>query len=90
MWLGDTLGLGANHQIDTLQVIVYERDDNQIGFIVDSISDVVNEVLDVQRPSDILGVRGSAVINGIVTDVLDVDAVIAIEAPDLLQPKASL
>ena len=90
VWLGDTLGLGANHQIDTLQVIVYERDDNQIGFIVDSISDVVNEVLDVQRPSDILGVRGSAVINGIVTDVLDVDAVIAVEAPDLLQPKASL
>lgn len=90
VWLGDTLGLGANHQLDTLQVIVYERNDSQIGFIVDAISDVVNEVLDLQRPSDILGVRGSAVINGIVTDVLDVDAVIAVEAPDLLQPKVSV
>lgn len=90
VWLGDTLGLGANHQLDTLQVIVYERNDSQIGFIVDAISDVVNEVLDIQRPSEILGVRGSAVINGIVTDVLDVDAVIAVEAPDLLQPKASV
>lgn len=89
VWLGETLGLGANHTIDTLQVIVYERDHNQIGFIVDAISDVVNEVLDIERPSEILGVRGSAVINGIVTDVLDVDAVIAVEAPDLLQSKVS-
>ncbi|WP_336250069.1 chemotaxis protein CheW [Stomatohabitans albus] len=89
VWLGETLGLGANRQLETVQVIVYERDDNQIGFIVDAISDVVNEVLDIERPSDILGVRGSAVINGIVTDVLDVDAVIAVEAPDLLQSSAS-
>jgi two-component system, chemotaxis family, sensor kinase CheA len=90
VWLSQALGVPSMplDPTQTLQVIVYERghgaDVRRVGFVVDRISDVVEETLTIQRPSTTTGVKGSAVIGGKVTDVLDVEAIIAVHAPDLL------
>ncbi len=90
VWLSSTLGLGMP-VIDPgreLQVIVYERGAGQVGFVVERIADVVQDTVTIRRPSTTVGVKGSAIIGGKVTDVLDVEAVIAVEAPDLLADDA--
>ncbi len=84
VWLADTLGVAADVPGDLLQVIVYERGDRQVGLVVDHIHDVVHDSVVVQRPSTRRGLLGSGVVDGRVTDLLDVDAVIAMEVPDLL------
>jgi two-component system chemotaxis sensor kinase CheA len=66
---------------DTIQVIVYTRDDVSIGLVVDRIMDVVEETLDIQRNIIRPGVLGSAVIEKKVTELLDVESVIGSVLP---------
>lgn len=61
---------------DQMQVIVYSEQDNSVGFVVDQILDIVDETLTVQRRSTATGFLGSAVIQGRVTDLVDVHGVI--------------
>ena len=66
---------------DTIQVIVYTKDESSIGLVVDRIMDVVEETLVVQRNMIRPGVLGSAVIESKVTELLDVESVIRTVLP---------
>jgi two-component system chemotaxis sensor kinase CheA len=68
-------------QSDTIQVIVYTKDESSIGLVVDRIMDVVEETLVVQRDIIRPGVLGSAVIEKKVTELLDVESVIRTVLP---------
>jgi len=61
---------------EPLPVIVYSEKGRSIGFVVDQIVDVVEEVVTVRSQASREGVLGSAVVQGRVTDLLDVHAVI--------------
>lgn len=76
---------GASHD-RTMPVIVYRDRGRGIGFVVDEILDVVEDVPRMQRGSTGAGLLGSAVIQKHVTDLLDVEGLIrmaGLEASDL-------
>lgn len=62
-------------EFEVLQVAVIRNEGGQIGLVVDRIVDIVDEQLAAKIHSDQPGIICSAVINKIVTDVLDVEAV---------------
>jgi two-component system chemotaxis sensor kinase CheA len=49
-----------------------------VGLVVDQILDIVEESLTVQRPASRPGVLGSAVIQGRVTELLDMEHAIGV------------
>jgi two-component system chemotaxis sensor kinase CheA len=59
-----------------LQVIVYSEQGRSVGFVVDQILDVVEESITVRNRTARDGVLGAAVVQGKVTDLLDVHGVI--------------
>lgn len=70
--------IGANPQAyydednDNLHVIVYTSNGRSMGLMVDSILDIVDEPITTGEAQDGTGVRGSAVVQGKVTDIVDV------------------
>jgi two-component system chemotaxis sensor kinase CheA len=63
---------------DPVQVVVFSNGEDSIGILVDQILDIVQETVAVRQPSQRQGMLGSAVIGGKVTDMLDLQAVIAV------------
>jgi two-component system chemotaxis sensor kinase CheA len=64
--------------VDMMQVIVHRGDNGQIGLVVDHIIDIVDEELTTfQRQGVSRAIVGSAVIQGRVTDLIDLDHVVA-------------
>jgi two-component system chemotaxis sensor kinase CheA len=61
---------------EPLLVIVYSVQGRSIGFVVDQILDIVEEAITVRSQASREGVLGSAVVQGRVTDLLDVHGVI--------------
>jgi two-component system chemotaxis sensor kinase CheA len=61
---------------DTFPVVVYGRTERPVGLIVRRILDIVEPDSDVQGPSSRPGVACTAVIQGHVTEMLDVEALI--------------
>jgi two-component system chemotaxis sensor kinase CheA len=59
-----------------LQVIVYSEQGRSVGFVVEQIIDVVEEKITVRNQTARDGVLGAAVVQGKVTDLLDVHGVI--------------
>jgi two-component system, chemotaxis family, sensor kinase CheA len=57
-----------------LQTLVLTRNGRQVGIVVDRIVDTVDAALDQLRPATRDGIAGSLVINGHVTEVLNLDA----------------
>jgi two-component system, chemotaxis family, sensor kinase CheA len=57
---------------DTLHVIVYSSNGRSMGLLVDNIVDIVVEKVEAGEAEYGTGVRGSAVIQGKVTDIVDV------------------
>jgi two-component system, chemotaxis family, sensor kinase CheA len=55
-----------------VQVIVYEKEGKSVGLIVDEIVDIVEERLTVQEADFHKNIRGRAVIQGRVTDLLEI------------------
>ena len=70
------LGEGREKHGQPLQVIVYSEQGRSIGFVVEQILDIVEEVVTVRSQAARDGVLGSAVVQGRVTDLLDVHGVI--------------
>lgn len=61
----------------TVRVIVYSDGEGEaVGFVVESILDAVDVVIDTRRDSSKAGVLGTAVIQGRVTDLLDIKGVL--------------
>lgn len=75
---------------DTISVVVCVRPEGNVGVIVDQIIDIVEEALGQPRPPGRAGMLGSVVIQGRVTELLDVDAVLRCAGPNAvsLAPRA--
>ncbi|MBI3855370.1 MAG: chemotaxis protein CheA [Planctomycetes bacterium] len=64
-----------------LQVVVISAGGRRTGLVVDRVLDIVEETLDGLRPASRPGIEGCAVIRGRVTEILDVDALLAQAVP---------
>ena len=67
----------------TLQVVVYSRGDHSIGLVVDDIIDIVRDTLEVKSLVSGPGISSSAVIQGHVTDILDVTNIVSAVHPEM-------
>jgi two-component system chemotaxis sensor kinase CheA len=80
--IGATLGyMPGAEPTDTVQVVVYSEHGRMVGFVVDRILDIVEQVATVHQSSDRSGIVGSIVVQGAVTDLLDVAEIIQLVAP---------
>jgi two-component system chemotaxis sensor kinase CheA len=68
-----------------LPVVVHQRGDRPIGLVVGEILDTVDADLAQLRPASRPGVQGCLVIQGKVTEVLDVEAVLRTALPAYAQ-----
>ena len=71
-------GHGTQMDRNPLQVIVTTRGAASVGLVVGAITDIVDEALEVSRELQLPGIAGSAVIGGRVTDIVDVEGLIAV------------
>jgi len=55
-----------------LQVIVYQRSGRSVGIVVDEIHDIIEDRLELQPGSASPGILGSAVVQGRITDLVDI------------------
>ncbi|MCB1021651.1 MAG: chemotaxis protein CheW [Bryobacterales bacterium] len=75
--LAEFLGRGASAELpDKVQAIVFTEGSKRLGVIVDEIVDIVDESIQVRARSSRRGVMGSAVVDGMVTDFIDLQAII--------------
>jgi two-component system chemotaxis sensor kinase CheA len=76
--IGSLLGLSSPVHSATYAVVVHRHDGEQpIGFVVDEILDVVEEEVVLSEVGLRGGLQGSAVIQGFVTDLVDIPALVA-------------
>jgi len=68
---------------DDLPVVVYSNGRLQVGFIASEILDIVEDAFEVRRVGAGHGVVGSAVVQGRVTDLLDIDAAVGVAVGDV-------
>lgn len=86
--LHDALGLTSYDEDEgPINVVVYTENGRSVGFVVRKIVDIVDDdcVLDKTTTRD--GTLGSIVLQGRVTDVLDMGAIVRCTAPWLLEGK---
>ena len=70
--------LGADAASDPLQVVVCERGGAAVGLVVDEVVDIVEDEVEVQRRAPgAAGLAGVAVVQGRVTEIVDVDHFVA-------------
>ena len=78
---------------EKIQIVVFSLDGCSVGLVVDRILDILEETLTFQYPSSRRGTLGSAVIQGRVTEILDIDAITSamdsnsFRKPATVQPK---
>ena len=75
--LGDALGYGGDADSSLLQVIVYSASGQNIGLVVDEILDIAEQSAAVEEIGKVETLKGAAVIQQRVTDLLDVPALLA-------------
>ncbi len=66
-------------EVDKLHVVVVSRQGRTIGLVVERILDIVEEHVVLHTIGPRRGVQGSAVIQGRVTELLDIDGLLALE-----------
>ncbi len=74
LYLGELLDssdkrCGAENE--TIQVIVFDEGTKRVGIVVDQIVDIIEEAVTFTQSSTHVGLLGSAVIGGIITDLID-------------------
>ena len=75
--VGDRLGITSSHdEAPTIQVLVCGADERAIGLIVDDIYDIVEDELVYTDRTSAYGVTGTAILNGVITDVLDLGVLV--------------
>jgi len=79
--VAETLGVEAGAAGEMLQVVVYSRNGQSVGLVVDEILDIVEQQVVVENASEGGRVRGSAVIQQHVTDLLDVEGLVDSAVP---------
>jgi two-component system, chemotaxis family, sensor kinase CheA len=73
-----------NAGADTMQVVVYSHGGRSVGLVVGQIVDIVDEAISVERAAGESGIQGSAVIQNRVTDLLDIQGLLAMAGSGLL------
>jgi two-component system chemotaxis sensor kinase CheA len=66
---------------DKVQVIVHTENLRSVGLVVEKILDIVEDDLTARRPASRKGVLGSIVVQGKVTEILDVEGIIRDQDP---------
>ncbi|MEO7423622.1 MAG: chemotaxis protein CheA [Fibrobacteria bacterium] len=83
---------------ETLDVVVYDKDGVSAGLVVGRILDIVEAAMDMHLPPTRPGFRGSTLIKGKATEVLDLPSYLRLSLPSIftrpqqpgLRPQASL
>ena len=89
--LSDTLGVESRgHQESLMDVVVYTEEGRSVGLVVDQIVDIIETELVNTRPAHRAGLIQSAVIQGYVTDLLDLPAVIRMVDPSFFKKQVSI
>ncbi|MBL9201902.1 MAG: chemotaxis protein CheW [Opitutaceae bacterium] len=78
----------AKDRSGPMQVVVYNDHGRSVGLVVGRISDIVHAAVTGKRHAHRDGIFGSVVIQGVVTDLLDVQAIVRAAEPELA-PKAA-
>jgi two-component system chemotaxis sensor kinase CheA len=71
---------------ELLDVIIYTRNQRSVGLVVDRIIDIVEEAVTVKRSSRGNCLVGSAVVNGQVTNLLDLPTIVGQADPYFFEP----
>ena len=88
--LGDELGVDHDLDATMLPAIVFNVAGRSVGLLVDQIVDIVEEAFDVTTDDHMShGVLGSSVINGLVTDLVDIHGVLSSVLPALVRDGAA-
>ncbi len=80
--VADVLGQAAERDDQPLQVVVHERAGSSVGLVVERVLDIVTGPKVPTLASTAVGTVGSAVLDGAVTDILDVTAIVAAAGRD--------
>jgi two-component system, chemotaxis family, sensor kinase CheA len=83
--LADELGVAGDHHTDVLPAIVFSEHDHNVGVLIDEIVDIVEADLQLDETDASRGVLGSFVIEGRVTDLVDVRAVLQAALPHVFR-----
>ena len=75
---------GEENEKESLQVVVYRDRGRSVGLVVDQIMDIVEELVTVKSDYQRGNFTGTAVVQGRVTDILDVRAAIESVDPNYL------
>jgi two-component system chemotaxis sensor kinase CheA len=75
---------------DTVQVIVYSANGRRVGLVVDRILDIVEESIVSRSESHRRGVLFTAVLQGRVTEFLDMNRILGLVDPDLVEPRQTI
>ncbi|MGE3811773.1 MAG: chemotaxis protein CheW [Candidatus Nanopelagicales bacterium] len=76
--VGSLLGLAGQMHADRYSVVVHRHDGEQpLGFVVEEILDVIEQELQLSDVGTRGGLQGSAVLQGFVTDIVDIPALVA-------------
>jgi two-component system, chemotaxis family, sensor kinase CheA len=88
IWLDDATTRNRPRQ-EPLHVVVFCENGRSVGLVVDEILDVVEEVVHVEPHAPATGLLGLAVIQGRVTDLLDVRALLERDEPSFFAHKGA-
>lgn len=75
---------------DKVHVVVHTRNGRSVGLLVDRILDIVEDDLSTRRPSSRKGILGSVVIQGKVTEMLDLSVLIRAQDPSFFAEPSTL
>jgi two-component system chemotaxis sensor kinase CheA len=88
--LGPLLGVtNDDHQTNGFQVVVYSERGQSVGLVVDRIDDVVDSSVEAFRRTQCDALFGSAIIQGRVTDLLDLPTLIHRAVPAFFDDSTS-
>jgi len=87
--IAPALGHPERPATETEQVIVFQKRNRTVGIIVDGIEDVVNDHIEVHRPLERVGVTGQAVLQGRVTELVDLAALVEQVFPNFFDVEAA-
>lgn len=88
---GEARSNGTNpNEDEKLQVVVYVGDGKQVGLVVGRILDIVETTITSRSRASRSGVLFTAVVQDRVTEFLDVEAIIRVGAPELLDHPAAI
>ena len=70
---------------ERIQVVVYTDQGRSVGLVVDRILDIAHEALKIRKHTGRQGTLGSMVVQGRVTELLDVKGIIQSADPNFFQ-----